>query len=70
MTMSAWRYSRPCAGGTERLLEEAHIKLSRLVSDLLGISARRVLHALADGETNPTRSSDRRNICGFPARAA
>jgi transposase len=37
----------------EALLEEAHIKLSSLVSDLLGTSARRMLKALADGETNP-----------------
>jgi len=37
----------------ESLLEEAHIKLSSLVSDLLGVSARRMLNALADGETNP-----------------
>jgi transposase len=38
----------------EALLEETHIKLSSLVSDLLGASARRMLKALADGETNPT----------------
>src|SRR5438094_5587307 len=37
----------------EALLEEAHIKLSSLVSDLLGASARRMLKALADGETDP-----------------
>ena len=37
----------------ECLLEEAHIKVSSLVSDLLGASARRILQALADGETNP-----------------
>ena len=37
----------------EALLEEAHIKLSSLVSDLLGVSARRMLHALGDGETDP-----------------
>jgi transposase len=37
----------------ECVLEEAHIKLSSLVSDLLGVSARRMLQALADGETNP-----------------
>jgi len=37
----------------ESLLEEAHIKLSSLVSDLLGASALRMLKALADGETNP-----------------
>ena len=37
----------------EALLEEAHLKLSSLVSDLLGTSARRMLQALADGETDP-----------------
>jgi transposase len=36
----------------ESLLEEAHIKLSSLVSDLLGVSARRMLAALAEGETD------------------
>jgi len=36
----------------EALLEEAHITLSSLVSDLLGASARRMLQALADGETD------------------
>lgn len=36
----------------ESLLEECHIKLSSLVSDLLGVSARRMLQALADGETD------------------
>jgi len=38
----------------ESLLEEAHIKLSSLVSDLLGLSARRMLEAIAKGETDPT----------------
>jgi transposase len=37
----------------ESLLEEAHIKLSSLVSDLLGTSARRMLHAVGAGETDP-----------------
>jgi transposase len=37
----------------ESLLEEAHIKVSSVVSDLLGTSARRMLHALGDGETDP-----------------
>jgi transposase len=37
----------------EALLEEAHLKLSSLVSDLLGASARRMLHGLAEGETDP-----------------
>jgi transposase len=35
----------------EALLEEAH--MSSFVSDLLGVSARRMLKAIADGETNP-----------------
>lgn len=37
----------------EALLEETHLKLSSLVSDLLGVSARRMLKALAEGETDP-----------------
>jgi transposase len=37
----------------EALVEECHIKLSSLVSDLLGVSARRMVQALADGETDP-----------------
>src|SRR3984893_12057023 len=36
----------------ESLLEEAHIKVSSVVSDLLGTSARRMLQGLADGETD------------------
>jgi transposase len=38
----------------ESLLEEAQLKLSSLVSDLLGTSAQRMLKALADGETSPS----------------
>ena len=37
----------------ESLLEEAHLKLSSFVSDLLGLSAQRMLKAIAEGETNP-----------------
>ena len=37
----------------ECLLEEMRIKLSIVVSDLLGASGLRILHALAEGETNP-----------------
>jgi transposase len=37
----------------ESLLEETHIKLSSFVSDLLGSSARRMLRAVATGETDP-----------------
>src|SRR6202011_5481079 len=39
----------------ECLLEEAHIKVSSLVSDLLGASARRMLHAIAGGETDAAK---------------
>jgi transposase len=39
----------------EALLEEAHLKLSTFVSDLLGLSARRMLKAIAEGETNPAK---------------
>jgi transposase len=37
----------------EALLEQAHIKLSSVVSDLLGVSARRMLKAIGDGENDP-----------------
>jgi transposase len=37
----------------ESLLEEGRIKLSSVISDLLGVSGRRILRALGGGETNP-----------------
>src|ERR1700758_865403 len=37
----------------EALLEQAQIKLSSLLSDLLGVSGRRMLRAIADGATDP-----------------
>jgi transposase len=37
----------------ESLLEEARLKLSSFVSDLLGLSARRMLQAVADGASDP-----------------
>ena len=46
------RHRVPLQNQLEALLEEAHLKLSRLVSDLLGRSARRMLRALADGESD------------------
>jgi transposase len=56
-TVTRKKYQLRCARvrlqNQESLLEEAHIKLSSFVSDLLGLSARRMLKALADGETNP-----------------
>jgi len=41
-------------------LLEAHIKLSGFVTDLLGVSARRMLQALADGKTDPAALADKR----------
>ena len=37
----------------ESLLEEGRIKLSSVITDLLGASGRRILRALADGQTDP-----------------
>jgi len=65
MTQRLWRtvtrrkYQSTCSrvqlrNRLECLLEEAHIKVSSLVSDLLGLSARRMLRAVASGETDPT----------------
>ncbi len=39
----------------EALLEQAHIKLSSVVSDLKGLSARRILKAIAAGETDAAK---------------
>jgi len=41
------------ANQLESLLEQAHIKLSSLAPDILGVSARRMLKAVAEGETDP-----------------
>jgi transposase len=42
----------------EGFLEEVRIKLSSHVSDLLGLSARRMLRALADGQSDPVRIAE------------
>ena len=39
----------------EALLEEARIKLSSVISDLLGVSGRRILEAMSEGEIDPER---------------
>jgi transposase len=59
-TVTRRKYQLTCArvalqNRLEALLEEAHIKLSSLVTDLLGPSARRILHAIADGATDPAQ---------------
>jgi transposase len=42
----------------EALLEETRIKLSSVISDLLGVSGRRILQAISDGESNPDRLAE------------
>jgi transposase len=42
----------------EALLEEARIKLSSVISDLLGVSGRRILQALAHGEASAERLAE------------
>ncbi len=42
----------------EALLEEMRIKLSSVISDVFGDSGRRILWALAEGETDPKRLAD------------
>jgi transposase len=54
----------------ESLLEEGRIKLSSVITDLLGASGRRILRALAKGETNPEALAalgDKSLKCGLPA---
>ena len=51
----------------EALLEEMRIKLSSVVSQLLGLSGRQILRALAEGESDPAKLAewgDRRLKCG------
>ena len=42
----------------ESLLEEARIKLSSVISDLLGVSSRRILEALSKGETDAVKLAE------------
>ena len=42
----------------ECLLKEARIKLSSVITDLLGVSGRRILRAIAAGETNPEKLAE------------
>ncbi len=59
-TLTHTRYQLNCdrvrlQNQLESLLEDAHIKLSTCVTDLLGVSSRRMLQALAGGETDAAR---------------
>lgn len=37
----------------QKVLEDANVKLSSVISDVLGVSGRRILEAIIDGESNP-----------------
>jgi transposase len=43
----------------EKLLEDAHLKLSPVISDIHGVSGRDMLGAIAAGERNPRCSRTR-----------
>ena len=54
----------------ESLLEEGRIKLSSVITDILGASGRRILRALAEGVTSAEKLAmlgDRHLKCGMPA---
>jgi len=42
----------------QKVLEGANVKLSSVISDVLGVTGHRILAAMADGETNPTKLAD------------
>jgi transposase len=42
----------------QKVLEDANIKITGLISDVLGLSGRAILEALANGETDPERLVD------------
>jgi transposase len=46
------------ANRVHKLLEDANIKLGAVASDILGVSGRLMLRAMADGETDPHRLAD------------
>jgi transposase len=52
----------------ESLLEDGRIKLSGWVKDLLGVGSRRMLRALAEGETDPAKLAPMAvpNLCATP----
>ena len=42
----------------QAVLEEANIKLSSVITDILGTSGRRILKAMIAGETDPTKLAE------------
>jgi transposase len=52
----------------QKTLEDANIKLDSVISDIVGVSGRRMLEALVAGETDPTRLAElaHRNLKASP----
>jgi transposase len=42
----------------QKTLENANIKLTSVISDIIGMSGRRILKAMIAGETNPTKLAE------------
>lgn len=42
----------------QRILEDANVKLNSVISDVLGVSGRRILRAIVEGESDPERLAD------------
>ena len=64
LTRTRKQLSRQVAQGTQRIqkvLEDANLKITGIITHLLGVSGRAILQALIDGETNPERLLARTN---------
>jgi len=48
----------------QKTLEDTNLKWGDVVSDMMGKASRMILHAIADGETDPGQSHELRNEVG------
>ena len=65
LTRTRKQLVREIARHTQRLqktLEDANVKLTRVITDILGVSGRAILTALIAGETDPERLADCTNV--------
>ena len=72
LTRTRKQLVREIARHTQRLqktLEDANVKLTRVVTDILGVSGRAILAALIAGETDPERLADCTNVRVKASRA-
>ena len=61
LTRTRKQLTREIVQHTQRIqavLEEANIKLSSIISDILGVRGRRMLKAIVAGETDPVKLSE------------